>query len=127
MKHITIILVTIFFVFSLNEEKPIAKFEIEVVSMYPKIELKSIKGCNWETLSFTAKSYQTFVIDQTGVSFLKTPYSTAFNKSSFAFKASRAEGGLKMESIKGTAWKSLSFDRKPFSKLIINETGVHKK
>ncbi len=127
MKNIAIVLIFVFCFFSSGDKVPIAGFEIEVVSMFPEIQLRALKGCNWKTLSFTAKPFEKFVIDPSGVSFLKAPYSKVFNTSSFAFQASRNKNGLKMKSLKGTVWKELAFERRPFRKMTIYEVGVRQK
>ena len=84
-----------------------AHFQIEIIPAKAGFTAHCATGCRWTSLSFDCASDCNTVIDQMGV---YTSATTKQSDASFAFHFHLTAKGWALESLGGTAWKSLSWD-----------------
>ena len=102
-------------------------FKIQISEDDKTTKLTCEHGCAWKTLSFAKPSQNNVaVVDQFGKGSLDE-VSTEEGSSLAAFSFTMVKEGDKytLESLEGTAWKSLSFNVKPYAApRILDASGV---
>lgn len=96
-------------------------FQIEIKRDGERVEMKCTSGCNWKELGFSLTN-GTSIVDADGVYTKLSDNGVTDNN--FAFKVEAAENGLKFLSVKGTAWKELSYGGNPSKTRYLDERGV---
>ncbi|MCO5286593.1 MAG: hypothetical protein M9898_09285 [Chitinophagaceae bacterium] len=108
------------------QPEPSHNFQIFVERTADGIMLKSTKGTAWINLSFSLRDYQEMTIDEFG---MVDPDATGADNSDkaladFCFTIMKTRGGIVLKSLKGTAWKELTFSLPMDNSQVIDQQGL---
>lgn len=115
-----------------NKKDPeLANYLLTISDTSYGIVLKGIEGTAWEELNFTLQNGTKQAIDQLGITYISETKERAKEKKPLALKefkiiVERTDSGIKLESVKGSAWTDLSFTLINNEPQAIDEYGMTK-
>eukprot|EP01013_Petalomonas_cantuscygni_P031785 TRINITY_DN58097_c0_g1_i1.p1 TRINITY_DN58097_c0_g1~~TRINITY_DN58097_c0_g1_i1.p1 ORF type:complete len:154 (-),score=1.72 TRINITY_DN58097_c0_g1_i1:87-518(-) len=102
-------------------------FKVIVEKSESGIKMKGVEGSAWIDLSFGIKNGRQQAIDEYGMTELnKVSTNKDSNLANFLFTIIKAENGVVLKGIEGTAWTDLNFSLAENEKQAIDQNGMTK-
>ncbi len=100
-------------------------FKIIIKKTNEGIEMLSIEGSAWKTLSYNVNNEVPQAIDEYGMTELNKVSSLKdSNLADFLFTLTKTESGITLKGIEGTVWTDLSFSLPEHGKQAIDQFGM---
>ncbi len=101
-------------------------FIIKIEKQSNEVILECDQGCSWKQLSFIKNNYQPQLINEIGMTDIKSDKAEGHdsNLADFLISVIKTNEGFELEGIKGTSWEKLSFTLRDNQRQVIDQNGM---
>ncbi|MBR9774576.1 MAG: hypothetical protein GYB55_06035 [Cytophagales bacterium] len=108
-----------------NKTAELKDFKLIIEKTDNGIKMRSEKGSAWIDLSFSLNNYRPQAVDEYGMTDLKkVSENKDENLADFLFTITKAENGIELKGIEGTAWTELKFSLADNKQQAIDQFGM---